>query len=566
MQKDVPDFNDYIRTIKSIATKSHLRKQAAAARAEQRAALQQEAREQEEEEEENKEATERLQAMAQQMSMRGALQEAAVTEQALWPLPPREAEPDIDLDLDYLQQLSAAAQELGLGPDLDASLQQDAFRCALRSGFVRAAALQRGEAGRALVEALFATMSTSPDAETAGAAFVALMALLGDGAAPSPASQAGSGPMDADIALAGLTLDAHYGLPAALGTASMAQQAQQGAQPCRLACIPTDAQLLQALRENGYHPGGPPAGHPATGGGGRHQRQQQHAAGPAGGGQAQGQQEQEQGLVLRLQAAKLILHTAAAVCRYCRRHPAAAAAALSREGVSELLLAALQLELDPAASQLQEQLDAALVELLGALDEPDWQRKLPQLAGRLADMGPSHTARLKLLRKLPAQRPRGLALQQFGAALLLEHLLPAGHRLAGKSAVNRRDPAALNPAAVISAQPWFKDPKALVAGATSGEGPVPRGGYSIETVGLILKTCHLLLWPHMLSYAAGEASCASESFQAAWHGFLLATQKHIRSLTPEDQTVKTLASYLDLEYQAAAEGMAAHGEEAAMPH
>lgn len=47
-----------------------------------------------------------------------------------------------------------------------------------------------------------------------------------------------------------------------------------------------------------------------------------------------------------------------ALARPCVQHPAAAAAALSREGVSELLLAALQLELDPSANQLQEQLDA----------------------------------------------------------------------------------------------------------------------------------------------------------------------------------------------------------------
>lgn len=40
------------------------------------------------------------------------------------------------------------------------------------------------------------------------------------------------------------------------------------------------------------------------------------------------------------------------------QHPAAAGAALSREGVCELLLAALQLELDPSANQLQEQLGA----------------------------------------------------------------------------------------------------------------------------------------------------------------------------------------------------------------
>ncbi|KAL4444594.1 hypothetical protein ABPG77_002411 [Micractinium sp. CCAP 211/92] len=563
LQTAVPDFNDCIRTIKSVATKKRLRDEAAAARAAQRAALQQEAREhKEDEEEEGKEATDRLQALAQQMGMRGALEEAAVKEQALWPLPPREAEPKLDLDPGYLQQLSAAAQELGLGLDVDAGLQQEAFCCALRSGFVQAALMQRGEAGRPLLSALFAAMTSSPDAETAGAAFVVLMALLGDGSVPSPGAGAGGWPPDVDRQLAGLTLDAHYGLPAALATGGAAAQARQT--PCRLACVPTDAQLLQALQENGFHPGGPPAGPPA-GGRAPRQQQQQQASGPAGGGQRQGQQEQEEpALVLRLQTVKLVLHSAAAVCRYCRRHPAAAAAALSRKGVSELLLAALQLELDPSANQLQEQLDAAVAELLDALDASDWQRKLPQLAERLADMGPSHTARLKLLRKLPTQRARGLALQQFGAALLLERLLPAGHKLAGKSAINRRDPAALNPAAVIAAQPWFNDPKALVAGAASGEAQAPRGGYSIETVGLILKACHLLMWPHMLSYAAGEPSCASESFQAAWHGFLLGIQKHIRSLQPEDQTVKTLASYLDLEYQAAAEGLAAHEERAAI--
>lgn len=144
------------------------------------------------------------------------------------------------------------------------------------------------------------------------------MALLGDGAAPSPGAGAGASgcPPDVDTQLAGLTLDAHYGLPAALATAGAAQQARQT--PCRLACMPTDAQLLQALKENGFHPGGPPGGLPA--GGARQQQQQQLASGSAGGGQRQGQQEQEgPALVLRLQTVKLVLHSAAAVCRYCRR-------------------------------------------------------------------------------------------------------------------------------------------------------------------------------------------------------------------------------------------------------
>lgn len=158
--------------------------------------------------------------------------------------------------------------------------------------------------------------------------------------------------------------------------------------------------------------------------------------------------------------------------------------------------------------------------LLGAFDEPDWQRKLPQLAERLVEMGPSHNARFKarrgwavcvgallagwvaaccvaavlryhppplttalgapmqLLRKLPAAHPRGLALQQFAGALLLERLLPPSHR-APRSAVNRREAAVLDPAAVLAAQPWFGDGKGLVAGATSGGAGAGRGGYQI---------------------------------------------------------------------------------------
>ena len=70
----------------------------------------------------------------------------------------------------------------------------------------------------------------------------------------------------------------------------------------------------------------------------------------------------------------------------------------------------------------------------------------------------------QLLRKLPTGHPRGLALQQFTAAVLLEKLIPAGKAGGGgggggggagaRSAVNRREAAALDPAAVIAAQPW----------------------------------------------------------------------------------------------------------------
>ena len=39
---------------------------------------------------------------------------------------------------------------------------------------------------------------------------------------------------------------------------------------------------------------------------------------------------------------------------------------------------------------------AASAALLGAFDEADWERKLPQLADRLAEMGPSHHSRYRV--------------------------------------------------------------------------------------------------------------------------------------------------------------------------
>jgi hypothetical protein len=94
---------------------------------------------------------------------------------------------------------------------------------------------------------------------------------------------------------------------------------------------------------------------------------------------------------------------------------------------------------------------------------------------------------LQLLKKLPMGHPRGMALQQFAAMCLLERLLPAAQQGSARSAVNRRAADALDPVAVISAQPWLADPKALVAGATSGGGKAPRGGYLIG--GSWLRVC-----------------------------------------------------------------------------
>lgn len=151
----------------------------------------------------------------------------------------------------------------------------------------------------------------SPDAEAAGAAFVTLMALMGDeaacgqqaAAAAASSGQAGDGGQaGARTASSLLLVDAHYGLAPG-----------KPLPPCAMECVPTDQQLMEALRANGYRPG--------RGGGGGGKRRQQDQQ------QQLGQQQQEEegggegqeGRAVRVQAVKLIFRTAAAVCRYCQR-------------------------------------------------------------------------------------------------------------------------------------------------------------------------------------------------------------------------------------------------------
>ena len=138
------------------------------------------------------------------------------------------------------------------------------------------------------------TLLQSPDIETAGAAFVTLMALMGDDAA---ASLSGAGA----AANALLAVDSHFGLSAPVGA--------QALPACQLGCIPTDGQLMEALRANGYSP------QP-----GRQQaQQQQQGAAAAAGGQQQRQEGDGPPKMQRIQTVKLILRTTASVCRYCAK-------------------------------------------------------------------------------------------------------------------------------------------------------------------------------------------------------------------------------------------------------
>lgn len=171
--------------------------------------------------------------------------------------------------------------------------------------------VQLGRLLKLLIYPLAPWCLQSPDSEAAGAAFVTLMALMGDeaasgqqpGAAAIAAVGQGAGAREEGEAAPGTTslmLDAHFGLAAPVG--------DQAPPACSLDSVPTDAQLMQALRSNGYR-----TGHAAAGSG-RSGRQQQGAA--LGQQQQQQEEAEEEGRVVRVQTIKLILRTAAAVCRY----------------------------------------------------------------------------------------------------------------------------------------------------------------------------------------------------------------------------------------------------------
>ena len=182
-------------------------------------------------------------------------------------------------------------------------------------------------------------------AQAAGAAFVTLLACMGDPQLPNVLAD-----------------------PASLGLAAASSVQHQPIAPSvRMGALPSDRQLLEALAANGYRAGGEP---PAAAG------QRELAA-------------QGEPTTLRLHTLKLILHTVAAVCRHCtkvRMHPSrrrqhlpahsghrltarscrpalvqhqgggVATAALSREGLCDLVVAVARMGLDPDGGLLSAEL------------------------------------------------------------------------------------------------------------------------------------------------------------------------------------------------------------------
>lgn len=109
---------------------------------------------------------------------------------------------------------------------------------------------------------------------------------------------------------------------------------------------------------------------------------------------------------------------------------------------------------------------AAVEALLGAFDESDWERKLPQLADRLADMGPSRSARLKVCSTF-CRRRRCSALRHADASNCLPPSCPLPPLPPRAAAA---PPAGRAPARPAAAAVW----RGRAAGAPAAGRP--RGG------------------------------------------------------------------------------------------
>jgi len=257
---------------------------------------------------------------------------------------------------------------------------------------------------------------------------------------------------------------------------------------------------------------------------------------------------------------KLLMHLAAAVCRFCSRHEQFASEALQVDSVCDLLLAAILLGLDPSAIRFQSDLRIAAAALLGSIN--DWEGKLPQLANLLVSSTPTPAACLRALRQLPADpldHPRGWQLLQFSGCILLTKAIP------GKGMGLARSDVCPDLQAVLDSQPWFKDPKTLVINATPSlalkKSANRATGYTITDVEILLKICNLLLWPYALAaWSPGgggdqETTIASRPkpldahFLGKWKLFLSGIYRNIKTLQPEDQAVKSYANRLEIVYE-----------------
>ena len=486
-------------------------------------------------------ALEEIAALQQKLGLSLLEGEVLEGEQVIFPASPEEQ--SLALDSDFVNNATQALKDLGI---YDAALnsmfdEQEAsviaFQNAVLLGFVAATAIKTGECSDATAASLFSIMATTKNMELAGAASRTLLCMLGE-----------------EIAQDTARLDPGHAFTDPAGHRDITVNPE---------ALPSAATILEALKINGYSSS---SGEDTN---------EEINTDPSQFKPVEG---------LRIQTIKQLLHTAAAVCHHCATHPDSDMPALDPGSVSALILAVVHMGLDPTSLQLQRDLDAACTALLGALSKSEWTKQLPILADKIAALGPSTRSRLRILRQLPANEPtgRGRQLQRFVGCIVVEKIL--GGKLAPtKSTIPKRCMGMPDPEAVLQGQPWFTNPKGVVAGATNSAAAVaanPLKTHTFFDIELLLHICDVLVWPAAMramqdrqgNYdgpsqgfspgidvlqaggddpTVGDDGPLSYEFLSGWCNFLSGLDRYIKTLQPDEMAVKTLANRFSFRYKEA---------------
>jgi len=226
----------------------------------------------------------------------------------------------------------------------------------------------------------------------------------------------------------------------------------------------------------------------------------------------------------------------------------------------------LCLRYDINSYRILESLDAALLALLGALDDTTWKQRLPSLSYCLAtsySMKTTKGLRFKVIKDLPCGfrifdermalvRQRCAELQQYSAALLLDIIMePLDSSKTPDLSIVSKYPMDLE--ARIDGEEWFQHPNILTEVSDVQATNIMSHFTRVE---LLLRLADMLLWPCVLTAmntSESRTTTLTSGFLRRWSSFLGAIPKRIKTLNPEEQAVKTMANFLKLQYDQFAE-------------
>ncbi|KAK9862714.1 hypothetical protein WJX84_008926 [Apatococcus fuscideae] len=412
-----------------------------------------------------------------------------------------------------LTTLEGPLEGAGMAAEDMASLGADGLRQLLLGGFIQQHCSWSGSCPANLLRTLFDLATGSPDDQVATAAFHALSAMIGD--------------VHTQEAALGRVLDGPQ--------ESWLYGGGNCTTTCQLGWLPIAEDFLAALRKLGWREDGqslPAVSPPPT---------------AAVLTPSKGPKVPKRGP--KLHCLQLLWRLLAAICRQASEGSLAQPCELLGDaGLVDLMLAALQLRLDPVATILAQDLDNALRAIADGASEELWNDQLLVLASRVGCDDPaslpsmvagvaegnSHKRRLAAIRLLPHSSPRCRQLRSHAVVCLLPTLMlpqdtsrsSKGRMGAKGRAKNRQASDSCEAWHALPAMPWWgtagEQGKAGRSLIEAGLGSMPQ--YSLWEVDTALRAAYMLV-SHMLYQMhsgtldrTAKPSCVA--FLKDWRSFL----------------------------------------------